>query len=493
MGKTIIIIGAGIAGLSAGCYAQMNGYRTQIFEMHSKPGGLCTAWQRKGYTFDGCMHHLAGSGPASELYRVWEELGAAQGREIIYDEAFAQIEDADGKAFTVYVDPDRLEAHLKDLSPADAAVIEAYADGVRRFSHFEFFSLLTAKPWEMVPMLPHIPALIKWGRVTLEQYAQRFSDPFLRRAFPWMQYDFADVPAMANLAFLAGCHNRQLGWPVGGSLPFAQAIADRYVALGGELHYRSRVERILVGDDRAVGVRLAGGTENRADLVISAADGHATIFDMLGGKYVNDKIRRFFEAVPESQVMSAQVSLGVARDLSHEPHMLTLLLPKPMQVMGRTFERLDVEIFGPHTGLAPEGKTAIKVPLEASYAYWKELRADRARYDEAKEQLAETVIEQLERRFPGLKAQIEVVDVATPVTVERFTGNYHGYQAWGVPDAGFIGIMQGLCKTLPGLENFYMVGQWARASVGISTVAGAARKLIEELCKRGGERFVTVV
>jgi phytoene dehydrogenase-like protein len=493
MGKTIIIIGAGIAGLSAGCYAQMNGYRTQIFEMHSKPGGLCTAWQRKGYTFDGCMHHLAGSGPASELYRVWEELGAAQGREIIYDEAFAQIEDADGKAFTVYVDPDRLEAHLKDLSPADAAVIEAYADGVRRFSHFEFFSLLTAKPWEMVPMLPHIPALIKWGRVTLEQYAQRFSDPFLRRAFPWMQYDFADVPAMANLAFLAGCHNRQLGWPVGGSLPFAQAIADRYVALGGELHYRSRVERILVGDDRAVGVRLAGGTENRADLVISAADGHATIFDMLGGKYVNDKIRRFFEAVPESQVMSAQVSLGVARDLSHEPHMLTLLLPKPMQVMGRTFERLNVEIFGPHTGLAPEGKTAIKVPLEASYAYWKELRADRARYDEAKEQLAETVIEQLERRFPGLKAQIEVVDVATPVTVERFTGNYHGCQAWGVPDAGFIGIMQGLCKTLPGLENFYMVGQWARASVGISTVAGAARKLIEELCKRGGERFVTVV
>ena len=323
------------------------------------------------------------------------------------------------------------------------------------------------------------------------RYAQRFSDPFLRRAFPWIQYDFADVPAMANLAFLAGCHNRQLGWPVGGSLPFAQAIADRYAALGGELHYRSRVERILVDDDRAVGVRLADGTEHRADLVISAADGHATIFDMLDGKYTSDRIQRFFEAVPESQVMSAHVSLGIARDLSREPHMLTLLLPEPMQVMDRAFERLDVEIFGPHTGLAPEGKTAIKVPLEASYAYWKGLRADRARYDEAKERLAETVIEQLERRFPGLKAQVEVVDVATPVTVERFTGNYHGYQAWGVPGAGFIGMMQGLCKTLPALENFYMVGQWALASVGISTVSIAARKLIEELCKREGRRFVT--
>jgi phytoene dehydrogenase-like protein len=58
----IIIIGAGISGLAAGCYAQMNRYRTQIFEMHNLPGGLCTAWKRNGYVFDGCIHYLFGSG-----------------------------------------------------------------------------------------------------------------------------------------------------------------------------------------------------------------------------------------------------------------------------------------------------------------------------------------------------------------------------------------------------------------------------------------------
>jgi phytoene dehydrogenase-like protein len=56
----IVIIGAGIAGLAAGCYAQMNGYRSQIFEMHDQPGGLCTAWQRQGFVFDGCIHYIAG-------------------------------------------------------------------------------------------------------------------------------------------------------------------------------------------------------------------------------------------------------------------------------------------------------------------------------------------------------------------------------------------------------------------------------------------------
>jgi phytoene dehydrogenase-like protein len=46
--KKVIIIGAGIAGLSAGCYLQMNGYDTEIFELHNIPGGLCTGWKRKG-------------------------------------------------------------------------------------------------------------------------------------------------------------------------------------------------------------------------------------------------------------------------------------------------------------------------------------------------------------------------------------------------------------------------------------------------------------
>jgi phytoene dehydrogenase-like protein len=57
-GKTMIIIGAGVGGLATGCYAQIDSYHTQIFEMHSLPGGSCTAWRRKGYTFDGCIHHL---------------------------------------------------------------------------------------------------------------------------------------------------------------------------------------------------------------------------------------------------------------------------------------------------------------------------------------------------------------------------------------------------------------------------------------------------
>jgi phytoene dehydrogenase-like protein len=89
--KSITIIGAGIAGLSTGCYAQMNDYRTQIFEMHHRPGGCCTTWERDGYKIDGAIHWLTGSKPGNPFYSLWEELGALQGRKIVDHEEYARL------------------------------------------------------------------------------------------------------------------------------------------------------------------------------------------------------------------------------------------------------------------------------------------------------------------------------------------------------------------------------------------------------------------
>lgn len=487
--KSIIIIGAGIAGLATGCYGQMNGYRTRIFELHDKPGGLCTAWTRKGYTIDGCIHWLIGAGPNSRFYPIWEELGAVQGRRMIYHEEFVRFEGSDGRTFVVYTDIDRLAQHMKALSPADAELIETYARALRRFTGCELFAMPILKPRELLSMaLPMAGSLAKWGTTSMEDFGARFSDPFLRRVFPLI-HDYPPLPMAAHLTNLSSMVNRSAGWPVGGSLAFSQAIERRYLALGGEVHYRARVDKVLVQDNRAVGVRLADGSEHRADVIISAADGHTTIFDMLGGKYINDRIRGYYADPSDAGGYAVQVSLGVARDLSDEPHAITLLLDQPVNLAGETQDRLTVEHMSFDPSMAPENKSVMRVYLESGYDYWKPLYDDRARYRAEKQAVVDGVIEQLERHFPGLKAQVEVVDVATPMTFERFTSNWHGSQAW-LPEKGFMGVMlKGLSKTLPGLEDFYMVGQWAQAMGGLPTVAAGGRKLIEALCRREGRVF----
>src|ERR1700691_2935582 len=74
--KKVVIIGGGIAGLSCGCYLQMNGIQSEILEMTALPGGLCTSWDRGPYVFDGCLRWLLGTSPPSVFHQIWTELGA---------------------------------------------------------------------------------------------------------------------------------------------------------------------------------------------------------------------------------------------------------------------------------------------------------------------------------------------------------------------------------------------------------------------------------
>ena len=490
MAESVLVIGAGIAGLATGCYAQMNGYRSQIFEMHAIPGGVCTVWKRKGYTFDGCIHHLAGSKPSSKLYRVWQELGAMP-RPMLYPEELVSVEAPDGQQVTLYYDPDRLEDHLKAIAPADASAIDVYTRAIREFAAVDLMDGPVATTLDYLKLLPNLPHLLKWFRIPMSGLGQHFCTPFLSRAMPFTQYNALDTPVALHLNMLQQCSVQNYGWPAGGSLKFAQDIADRYRALGGAIHYRARVAKILVEDDRAVGVRLADGTEHRADVVVSTAYGHTTIFEMLDAQYTSKAIRSYYNRPTDLVGMGVLVYLGVNRDLSSEPHALVLLLEEPTQIADQVRDRLALDLCSHDSSLAPTGKGVLRVFLETSYRYWKDLSQDPERYREVKQRVAEIVTDLLATRFPGLKQQVEVIDVATPVTTERYTGNAHSFQvSFAQLTLGMV-TGNGLSKTLPGLKNFYMAGQWA-GTPGLPQVAGMGRDVVRTLCKREGKPFVTV-
>jgi phytoene dehydrogenase-like protein len=269
--KSILIAGAGIGGLSAGCYAQMNGYDVRILEMHDMPDGMCTAWQRNGYTFDGCIHNLAGSCSESSFHEIWQELGVVPNVAMkAYDE-IVQAERPDGAPLTIHTDLGRLAAHMKELAPADAKVIDELVEAARVFTRFDIMGLSNASLFERLKTVRFAPSVIRYGGTTMEQFAKRFSDPFLRRVFPTLLYDWPQQPILMFLTFLGRSHIGNLAWPAGGSANFTHTIEKRFQQLGGKIEYEAQVTSILIGDDRAVGVRLADGTERRADIIISNA------------------------------------------------------------------------------------------------------------------------------------------------------------------------------------------------------------------------------
>jgi glycine/D-amino acid oxidase-like deaminating enzyme len=126
MQKTMIIVGAGIAGLSTGCYAQMNGYKTSIFELHKIPGGLCAAWTRKGYTFDISMHLLTNS-KSGPFKKMWDELGVTKDQEFHYHDSIVVVE-GKGKRLDFCLDRERFEKQMLAISPDDVGLIKEFND-----------------------------------------------------------------------------------------------------------------------------------------------------------------------------------------------------------------------------------------------------------------------------------------------------------------------------------------------------------------------------
>ncbi len=496
--KSIIIIGGGIAGLSMGCYARMNGYKADIFELHSLPGGLCTSWGRKGYTFDGCIHWLVGTGEDSSMHHVWEELGAVQGRQIHDHDEYARIVGPDGKALIFYTDLDKLEKHLLELSPADAALIKEFVAACRKMGKVgmpvgkppqlnTIFDTLKSLPG----LMPMLGTFQKYGRLSVQEFSARFTDPFLREAFKRM-FDIPDFPMIAVAMSLGNMASHNAGYPIGGSLKFSQAIEKRFLDLGGSMHYKARVVKILVENGRAAGICLTDGREFRSDVVISAADGHATLFDMLEGKYLTDQLRDYYKKGDIFQPI-IQVSLGVNRDLTGQPHMAAYMLEKPVTIAGEERRLLSVKHFSYDPNLAPAGKSVIVVMFPSNIAYWRPLGEDPERYEAEKKQVAITVMEQIEKIYPGFTGQVEVVDVATPLTYERYTGNWQGsMEGWMISTHNIMSAVSGgIKKTLPGLQDFYMIGQWVEPGGGVPTGALSARGVMQLICHADKKPFVT--
>ena len=499
MSKSVIIIGGGLTGLSAGCYLRMNGYNTSIFEMHNKTGGVCTGWKRKDYTFDGAMHWLVGTKPGTSFYGIWEELGAAKGWKVYDHDRFSIVECSGGKTFTFYSDLDRLEQHMLEIAPEDTGVIQDFTGTIRKLGKMDIPVDKAPELYRFTDMfklfgyLQFMSVMKKWGKVTTAEFSKRFKNPVLREAFTTSMVSEEEgikFPLLFMLFTFAWLDQKMAGYLVGGGLELSQRIEKRYLDLGGELHVSSHVSRILVENGKAAGIKLEDGREVRGDIVLSTADGHTTLFEMLEGKYMDVKTRAFYEN-PQLFPPLVYISLGVNRNFPEiTPSVSGLVFPvsEPVIVAGKEHRRMNIQTYTFDPTLAPAGKTVLKTQFSTNYDYWQKLRQEPERYKAEKEAIASQVIDRLDKRYPGFAGQVEAIDVATPMTWVRYTGNWKGsYEGWLLQGADFNLHMS---KTMPGLENFYMAGQWVEPGGGMPTAAMSGRNVTQLICHKDKKKFV---
>ena len=489
--RKIVIVGAGIAGLCTAVYARRCGYEVEVLEQHDAAGGLATSWRRGEYTFETCLHWLLGSNPVRPMYEQWQEVFDIDKLTFLQPEEYVRLETEHGEHLSIYSNLERMEAELLERAPRDAAEIRRFAAAARRLAWFPMPdpSAAGSRRWAaMLRTLPYLALLRRWSGTSVGDYGRRFTHPLLRAFFAGGE--LAELSALALVFTLAWMSVKDAGYPIGGSQAIIRLIADNLQRLGGRLRLGARVEKILVERDAAVGVELAGGERVAAQWVISAADGHATIYDLLGGRYTGratDEIYRNWKTFPSY----LQVSLGVARDLSQQAGFLTRVLDAPLVVdPGTELRQVSFRFFHFDPTFAPLGKTAVTCFLPTfNHAFWVDLQQrDPARYQAEKQRIAEAVIAILDRIVADVRSKIEVIDVSTPASVIRFTGNWRGsMEGWiPTPRTGF----RPLRRTLPGLHQFLMVGQWVMPGGGLPSGLMTSRSAVRWVCKQDRVPFM---
>jgi phytoene dehydrogenase-like protein len=243
-----------------------------------------------------------------------------------------------------------------------------------------------------------------------------------------------------------------------------------------------------VDEDRAVGVRLSNDEEYRADHIISTADGYSTLYDMLEGRFISKQLKDMHETWPLWKPV-VMINYGVARDFSDEPHIVMFKAPKSSEVGFFADDWYVIRIFNYCPDCAPEGRTLVQVMIESAWQPWKELREDKEAYKAEKDKTARVVLDCLNDIWPGMKDQVDMTNVATPYTWWRYTRNREGaFEGFAITDKIFKAQVK---RTLPGLKNFYMAGQWVIPGGGVIPTLMSGRHAAMLLCKGDNISFQT--
>ena len=278
-------------------------------------------------------------------------------------------------------------------------------------------------------------------------------------------------------------HAKNAGYLKGGSKQMSQCIAKTFETLGGEFQFHAQVKEILVEDDVARGVVLDNGDQILADHIISACDGHTTLYDMLGGKYVPPVFKKAYEEWPTFTpwvMIGFGINKSIVSDAPDTEYVGEIQIGKTTALSYTIMNRsMYDETF------APQGKTALQMFFESPWDLWKDLSD--TEYAAEKKVVEKRCIELLEKQYPGSSEHIEVVNLATPRTENRFTGVWKGSFEGFEPALGTFGTE--LPMELEGLSNFSMVGQWVMPGGGLPPSAQSGRWAIQKLCKADKKKF----
>lgn len=445
-----IVVGSGLGGLTAAAYLTTNGLRTLVLEKHYVAGGNAHVFRRKQmFEFDVGVHYLGDCGPDGLIPTVLRGVGLEGKIEFLEmdPDGFDTLM-FPGITFRVPKGWDRYRQRLVEAFPDDETglhrCLDLLQDIVAEFAKMK----LPVEPEDVPRLVQEAPNFMKWGMRPLGELFDDCGVGEKARAILTAESGtYALPPSRAPVMLHAALMEHYLKgayYPRGGGQVLPAHLVDVVRSHGGEVRTRAGVERILVENARAVGVRLATGEELRAPLVVSNADLKRTFLEMVGEEHLSPqtvaRVRQYRMALPLFCVY-----VGLDTDLRERMPNTNYFYSGSFDVegpyqdcyQGRVPSELGLFITAasvkdPHTeSIAPKGYSSLEIMtlVPADYGLWGIEKGPAAgekyhrnpAYQSLKQRLTDAMVEGTERVIPGIKEHIVWKEAATPISHEHFT------------------------------------------------------------------------
>ncbi|MBI4590928.1 MAG: FAD-dependent oxidoreductase, partial [Candidatus Rokubacteria bacterium] len=488
----VIVIGAGIGGLTAAALLAKRGLKVLVLEQHYLPGGFCTAWPRSvrrgerqlRYVFDAGVHDVSGLGPRGPVRYLLKQLDLEAGlgwRRVSHEYLLP------GLRLKVPHHVDDFIRALADRFPAEASRIEAFfaeMEAVYRelYADVHLTGGVPCPPSTVEGMLAYPvghPHALRWMQVPfgamLDAY---FREPRLKEFLSVLTGYLSDNPNALTVGAMAPIFGYYFDggyYPVGSSQAFAAALVSAIEERGGQVRLRTAVSRILVEEGRAVGVELASGEIHRAQALVSNSDVRRTFLDLVGPRYLpRDFVREVQTLAPSTSAFVVFLGVNYVPDI--EP--ITIQVADGQGLAIAIPSKVD-------PSLAPPGHSSVSLITLMPAAEVRRWNRKEPGYAARKRRVGEALITLAEHAMPGLREHIVYKQEGSPATFARY--------AWTTGGAIYgPAVGQRRLPAKSPIERLVLAGSGVFPGAGVEAVVISGVLAADAICGASQEALLDV-
>jgi phytoene dehydrogenase-like protein len=485
MKKSILIIGGGMSGLSAGIYGLKNGYDVTILEKNNTVGGYCTTWRRDEVTIDSCIHWITGC-KSDEIKNIYDEIGVFDKGHILHNPYFVIFKDNDNEIIA-YRDINKFKDELlKYATENDKVLIEKL---IKLMDGIKHVPVTASLPEEIMTeedqkealskMMPAMMSYLRLTRISMKDYAEKYESATLKHFFTCFMPE--KYPLYYFIGTLAKFMNSNADVVDITSQDFAINAKNKFVELGGNIIYNSEVDKLEFDNHKIISVTDKKGNSYRSDIIINTSSLPYFYEKLLPKEYHDQKVEDIIydhENVDNYTAYYAIFTLD--KDYPHEvPNYIIYHLENGFKCMSST--NLSIGFKGYSYLKNKDGSTTFVALIdqnETDYFMWKKAKEE-GTYYQLKRKYAEELENILIERNPDMKSHLKLLDTVTPLTFERWVNGYHGIFQDCLPLSNKK--RPNISNKAKGIDNLYYGGIWTQAIGGLPVAIISGKFAIDTL------------